>query len=588
MFVDSALTHSHRFVVAALVVISSCTVSRTEDPPVADLETPVPEKERSFEDALFLGVEVATLDFTLSPAAENSLRTDGTEYVEADLLLRTGDRTLRLPRTGIRLKGNASRRTLDQKAAFNLKFDKFDSKQRLGTLKRVALNNMVQDTSMLSEQLGYTLFREAGVPTQRTTYARVRINGELFGLYLMIESAENASTLERWFGVTKGSLYEGEYGADFTTPLLANFSLQSGNEVDLSRWVAKLDAAQVAGDDLLAFGDELLELDQFFSFIAVEAWLAHWDGYNFNWNNFYVHVGTDGRLTFVPWGIDQLFLRSNDLYSKSLSRFTQACTGSQRCRARLAAAVTRVQAVADEIDLPGRARQLAAELQNDIVADPRREYSLEDVAARQAEIIAVIEARGLYTATVEECVDPQRSPDRDGDGVPGCGLDCDDADSSRHPGAIEQCNLIDDNCDGLVDEIDVCPHCVTVRAAAPTSVDFCFVPSGWAQAELDCRSRGGHLVSLHSEAGGDALWPGSTFTLPTSARWIGANDRETEGAFVWSDESPFDFTWWAPLEPNNFGGDEHCVAVYPQTLGRWNDLPCETALPYYCSRSTPE
>jgi hypothetical protein len=61
-------------------------------------------------------------------------------------------------------------------------------------------------------------------------------------------------------------------------------------------------------------------------------------------------------------------------------------------------------------------------------------------------------------------------PDADGDGygnasVPGAscdgsvpigyvtdGADCDDSDTSRHPGVIEVCNGIDEDCDGQVDE----------------------------------------------------------------------------------------------------------------------------------------
>ncbi len=44
--------------------------------------------------------------------------------------------------------------------------------------------------------------------------------------------------------------------------------------------------------------------------------------------------------------------------------------------------------------------------------------------------------------------------DRDSDGYgAGCarGLDCDDTDAQRHPGATERCNGLDDDCDGTGD-----------------------------------------------------------------------------------------------------------------------------------------
>lgn len=43
-------------------------------------------------------------------------------------------------------------------------------------------------------------------------------------------------------------------------------------------------------------------------------------------------------------------------------------------------------------------------------------------------------------------------PDADADGFTTCGGDCDDSDPDVHPGAIEVCNGIDDNCDGGIDE----------------------------------------------------------------------------------------------------------------------------------------
>jgi hypothetical protein len=62
------------------------------------------------------------------------------------------------------------------------------------------------------------------------------------------------------------------------------------------------------------------------------------------------------------------------------------------------------------------------------------------------------------------CAHPHVTPDADGDGsyapLPGhvagdpgsCGTDCDDANASVHPGAIEVCDGVDNDCNGVVDD----------------------------------------------------------------------------------------------------------------------------------------
>jgi len=57
---------------------------------------------------------------------------------------------------------------------------------------------------------------------------------------------------------------------------------------------------------------------------------------------------------------------------------------------------------------------------------------------------------------IERCVQ-QGGEDCDGDGAKSTaygGFDCDDTDPHRYPGAAELPNKIDDDCDGLIDNLD--------------------------------------------------------------------------------------------------------------------------------------
>jgi hypothetical protein len=98
-------------------------------------------------------------------------------------------------------------------------------------------------------------------------------------------------------------------------------------------------------------------------------------------------------------------------------------------------------------------------------------------------------------------------------------------------------------------------------------------PSSWQSAEATAVSRGGHLTSIHSAAENNFI-PGMT----SFWSWIGLYKPYTS----WSDGTSVNYTNWSPGEPNNFGGSESAVEIYPTFVsnpGTWNDRTSDGPLP---------
>lgn len=533
-------------------------------------------------DPLFDLDAIAEFDITLSDNALLALDADPRTYTAGDLVAKIGGQLHALPGIGVRLKGNyGSFRELDQKAAFLLDFNRYDPDQELLGLTKLAVNNMVQDCSMQREILGYMLLRDAGVPAPRAGYVVVRVNGEPYGLYTAVESADNNVFLDHWFGGHGGNLYEGAYGSDIVTELVPSFDQDNGDDIalaDLFAWAAALDAI-TDPDRFTAAADALMDLDRVLAMFAGEIYLGHWDGYAWTRNNYYVYSReSDARWLFLPWGIDQT-LRDHMNPFGGDGRIQQMCAASVACRMLLAAHFEDYAARVDALDLVGVAEQLRDLTADAVAADPRKEC---DVNAHDGDIDGNIDFLLARKDSIIDgllCTVPS-DVDADMDGYSACTDDCNDGDADVHPGAPEQCDLDDDNCDGVWDDDPMCPSCASFDLPGPGTARFCFVARTFAEADADCQTQGGELLSIHSQAIQD-FTAQQAFDIAASDWWIGINDIQQEGTFVWSDGTPVDFTAWNEGEPNN-AGDEDCVNLPYWTGGLWNDLGCDAVRPYIC------
>lgn len=323
-------------------------------------------------DAAF-GLVVHEVALELSEEAVAALRLDRFGWVEGAVVLDG----VRYAPVEVRLKSaHGSRREIDEKPGWKVKLDGLAELSWNG-LENLTLNNMVQDPSAVREHLAYTLYRASGVPAPRVAWAHVQLNGEDYGLSLLVESADD-DFLARWYADPGGALYEGTVGVDLFPGMEHRYEYDEGPDpADRSDLVALIGALDAPPDDAgLARVATMVELDQVLTHLAVEALALHWDGYG-NPNNYRLyHDPTTDRFEMLPWGADETFDRVVRDPWGSRGRLARYCFDNPSCRADYDARLLEVADRLDALALDVEARATAAWLRPWIEADPKREYEM--------------------------------------------------------------------------------------------------------------------------------------------------------------------------------------------------------------------
>lgn len=209
----------------------------------------------------------------------------------------------RLPRVDVRKKGFLGSLSTSRPSQ-KLDLGEYIRGQTYGGIRRLTLNNAREDRALIRQCLGYLVFRNAGVPAPRCSFAHVLVNGVDLGVYVNVEPI-NEAFLERAFGSDEGNLYEGTI-SDFRPEMVRTFEPKNnGEELGRPELEAVSDALRVEDDVLLDALAPLVDIDAFLSFWAVESLIEHSDGYNAFRNNFYVYRDpTMDLFRFIPWGVD--------------------------------------------------------------------------------------------------------------------------------------------------------------------------------------------------------------------------------------------------------------------------------------------
>jgi hypothetical protein len=338
---------------------------------------------------LFDTTRVVTVDLTLSDAAVTALRATPDEWVDATFQLTTPELAHGAQACRVRLKGGLSFSGIDQKPSIKVGFNKVDSDARFLGQKNLTLNALVDDPSAVHEVLGYRLFTALGLPSLRTGYAVVQINGEARGLYALLQAWDDVA-LDGLFGST-GHLYEGS--VDLYTAKLSAFEIQEGDEADTADLLALLTA--VGGTDdatWLAGLDPVLDTTQALHFMAAESALGQGDGYTWAQNNYYLHSDDDGRFTLLPWGLDQAFDEAKAL-TGGKSLLATRCADVPECATAFDEAAADVLDALAATDWSAEVDRLDALVRPYCADEPMQPWTLAEHDDGIAAVKALLEAR---------------------------------------------------------------------------------------------------------------------------------------------------------------------------------------------------
>jgi len=263
----------------------------------------------SESDRLFASQQIPHLRIEIPPEGMEILR--HYQFDINDLMERTNVlATVREGKTvytnvAVHIKGHlGSFQPVDSKPALTLNFDKVAKGQRFHGLQKISLNNSVQDSSYVSEQISRELFLAAGIPTPRAAHATADLNGRALGLFVLLEGW-NKQFLKQHFRNPNGNLYDGGIGRDITWLMDA-----SGDHPDGRTLVDILIGSCGETNPVIRLAEikQVLDYDRYMTFFAMEVLTAHWDGYTLNRNNFRVYEDPEiQKLVFLPHGMDQMF-----------------------------------------------------------------------------------------------------------------------------------------------------------------------------------------------------------------------------------------------------------------------------------------
>ena len=225
----------------------------------------------------------------------------------------------------LRFKGNSSYDNFQRslKRPLKIDFNRYSHDQRFHGLETLNLGNNAFDVTQLREAVSYEVYRRAGVPAPRTTFAIVYLtvdgqyDHEFVGFYTAIEEPDDKPFLKEHFGDAGGLLVKPEgirglpYMGETWAPYVDRYHSKTGApDADAARrFIDFVKLVNYADDTTFnaKIGD-YLDVDHFLRYLAATVLITNLDSPLITNHNFYLYANrADGKVWIMPWDMNLAF-----------------------------------------------------------------------------------------------------------------------------------------------------------------------------------------------------------------------------------------------------------------------------------------
>jgi CotH protein/putative metal-binding protein len=356
----------------------------------------------------------------------------------------------------IHLRGDSSWREAvaddgaNGKMQLAIEFDHVNPSAEFHGTSKIRLDMPRTDPTFLRDRIGNSWLRSVGIPAVCATSARLVVNGAFYGLYVAEQNVGRHLIKEFFPGNADGDLFDGGW--------TAKTNEQSPNRARQQQfWDATTPAALTA----------IVDVPGSVIAWAAEALLNDGDGYWGGDHNFFIYDQGAKGYVFFPHDLDSSldYLERFDSdpitwwsvradWQLPIPQHYLIVIGDDGLRAQYVAALRAQLGRFDVAQLQSWIDAWVDQIRPSVAQDPHRPIDLspddfEDAIALARRGIA---ERADFVTRWLACWDTGSGADADGDGFIWC-HDCRDDAASVHAGAPEICgNVVDDNCNGAVDE----------------------------------------------------------------------------------------------------------------------------------------